>query len=92
MKPFHRPEPLDVLLPVPLQRLDCPLSHSGLGGGTSAALQSAGCMAQSWMAVASREQAGTGYQKENIDINIARRPLLNTESVDQTIGTRIFKK
>lgn len=47
MRPFHRPEPLDVLLPGPLQHLCCPLSHSGHGGGIWAALRSAGCTAQS---------------------------------------------
>lgn len=60
MKQFHRPEPQDVLLPGLLRHLCCPLSHSELGGGTWAALRSADCMAQNWMAVANQEQAGLG--------------------------------
>lgn len=63
---FSRPERLGVLLPGPLPLPCCPPSHSGLGGGTWAALRSAGCTARSWTAAASRVLEGMGWRGENM--------------------------
>lgn len=72
---FSRPEQQGVLLPGPSLLPCCPLSHNGLGGGTWAAPQSAGCMALSWTAAASRELAESGCRGEKHvqHVNLTRR-------------------
>lgn len=57
---------------MPSQPLDCLLSRNELGGGISAALQSAVHKVLSEMAAANQGQAGMGYNgKENVlKINI----------------------